>query len=161
MDGLLKLRRLLINRLIRRGSSRHDAEDAIQQAFVRLYAQQKKAPIYNTSAFLVDLVGKVRIERWRRARLHQKVFVEDPLESLSLPDLSPSPDEYLQADQRLARIKARLEQLSPRTQQVFFLHRLEGLSYSQIAAAVGISVSAVEKHIARAALCIQDEMQRE
>jgi RNA polymerase sigma-70 factor (ECF subfamily) len=161
MEGLKKIRRLLVRRLIRRGATPDDAEDAIQQAFVRLYAHEKKQPIRNPSALLVDLLNKVRVERWRRDRRHHALFVQEPLEDLDLPDFTPSPEDYAQADQRLHRIKRRLAALSPRTQQVFFLHRLEGLTYPQIAAAVGVSISAVEKHIARAALCIQDEMERE
>lgn len=53
----------------------------------------------------------------------------------------------------------RLEELSPRTRDVFLQHRLEGRTYREIAAPLGISISAVEKHIARAAFAIADEDQ--
>lgn len=161
MNGLNRIRRLLIRRLIRRGATPHDAEDAIQQAFVRLYAHQKKEAIRDPSAFLVDLLGKVRVDRWRATQRHRELFVEESIERLNLPALVPSPEDCAETGQRLDRIKRRLESLGPRTQQVFFLHRLEGLTYPQIAAAIGVSVSAIEKHIARAALCIHEEMQRE
>jgi RNA polymerase sigma-70 factor (ECF subfamily) len=47
-----------------------------------------------------------------------------------------------------------LQSLSFRTQQIFIMHRLEGHSCTQVAAHFGISVSAVEKHIARAVLAL-------
>jgi RNA polymerase sigma factor (sigma-70 family) len=161
MDGLSKLRCLLIKRQVRRGATPDDAEDAIQQAFVRLYAQHKKETIRDPAALLVDLLHKVRIDRWRATQRHRELFVDQSVETLDLVALTPSPEDTIQADQRLERIRRRLATLGPRTQQIFFLHRLEGLTYPQISAALGVSVSAVEKHIARAALCIHDEIHQE
>ncbi len=161
MDGLKKLRQALLRRLVRRGSLPQDAEDAIHDAFVRLCLAQEKQTVRNPAAFLTDVVMKVRIERWRSAQRRHRLFVDAPVEELDIVDLSPRPEEYLQADQRLERVWRRLSKLGPRTREVFFLHRLQGLSYAQIAASMGISVSAIEKHIARAALLISDEMHSE
>jgi RNA polymerase sigma factor (sigma-70 family) len=158
MDGLKKLRQALLRRLVRRGALPQDAEDAIHDAFVRLCLAQRKQTVRNPAAFLTDVVMKVRIEKWRSAQRYHKLFVDEPTEELELVDLSPRPEEFLQADQRLERMWRRLGGVSPRTREVFFLHRLQGLSYAQIAASMGISVSAIEKHIARAALLICDEM---
>ena len=43
-----------------------------------------------------------------------------------------------------------LTELHPRTRDVFVLHRLEQMKQAEIAGLFGISVSSVEKHIARA-----------
>jgi RNA polymerase sigma-70 factor (ECF subfamily) len=43
-----------------------------------------------------------------------------------------------------------LATLSPRTQQIFKLHKIDGLSYAETAAALGITKSAVEKQISLA-----------
>jgi RNA polymerase sigma-70 factor (ECF subfamily) len=56
----------------------------------------------------------------------------------------------LDAEQRLSELREALNAINPRTCQAFFLHRVEGLSYAQIAEHFDISVSAVEKHIAKA-----------
>ena len=47
-----------------------------------------------------------------------------------------------------------LDSLKPRTREVFLMHRLDGYSSAQIAKHFEISVSAVEKHIARAVLAL-------
>jgi RNA polymerase sigma factor (sigma-70 family) len=161
MDGLKKLRHALVRRLIRRGTLPQDAEDAIHDAFVRLCLAQKREVVRNPAAFLTDVVMKVRVEKWRSSQRYHRLFVDEPAEDLDLVDLAPRPEEYLQADQRLERMWRRLGALSPRTREIFFLHRLQGLSYAQIAASMGVSVSAIEKHIARAALLISDEMHGE
>lgn len=161
MDGLKKLRQALLRRLVRRGALPQDAEDAIHDAFVRLCLAEKKQLVRNPAAFLTDVVMKVRVEKWRSAQRYHRLFIDQPVEELDVVDLSPRPEDVLQADQRLERMWRRLGRLSPRTREVFFLHRLQGLSYAQIAASMGISVSAIEKHIARAALLISDETERE
>lgn len=161
MDGLKNLRQALFRRLVRRGALPQDAEDAIHEAFVRLCLAQRKEHVRNPAAFLTDVVMKVRIEHWRSAQRHRRLFVEEAVEELDVVDLSPQPPDYLQADQRLERMWRRLGELSPRTREVFFLHRLQGLTCPQIAAVLRISVSAIEKHIARAAFALADEMDAE
>ena len=51
------------------------------------------------------------------------------------------------ARQRLALLTEALKELSPQTQRVFRMHKFEGLSHPEVAAAIGISRSAVEKHM--------------
>jgi RNA polymerase sigma factor (sigma-70 family) len=67
-----------------------------------------------------------------------------------LRDPGPLPDEELEIHERLARVRAGLNELSPRTREIFLMHRLDGLKYLEIADMLSISVSAVEKHVARA-----------
>jgi RNA polymerase sigma-70 factor (ECF subfamily) len=161
MDALKSLRHRLLKRLIRHGTSYHDAEDAIQQAFERLCRAQKAKPIHDPAAFLTDLLAKVRIDRWRAERPHREALVAEPLEDLELIDLAPNPEECAEACQRLEYLETCFNELNARTRQIYLLHRVNGLSYSQIAAALELSVSAIEKHIARAALLIHELLDSE
>ena len=54
------------------------------------------------------------------------------------------------ARERLRIVEQAIDELPPRTREVFVLHRIEGMKYSEIARALDISVSAVEKNMARA-----------
>lgn len=157
MNGLQGLRRTLVRRLIRWGTRPYDAEDFVQEAFLRMYAAQRKLQVRNPAAFLTDVAGKVRIERWRVAQRTQQLFVDEPVEDIDVIDPSPKPEECIQAKQRFDRLSKRLRALSPRARDVLFLHRLEGLTCPEIAAHLGISVSAIEKHIARSIAAIADE----
>jgi RNA polymerase sigma-70 factor (ECF subfamily) len=135
--------------LRRRGRTREEAEDLIQEAFLRvkIYCDQGgevKAP----EAFLVRTV--LNLARDVRDREHRELYVAEPAEMLLLPDSVPAPDEVLEAEDRLKDLERTLDAINPRTCEIFFMHRLDGLSYAQIAAHFDISVSSVEKHIARA-----------
>jgi RNA polymerase sigma-70 factor (ECF subfamily) len=58
-------------------------------------------------------------------------------------------------------MRATLDSLGRRTRDVFFLQRLYGFSYAQIAQQTGMPVSTIEKHIARAMTALLEERRRE
>jgi len=63
---------------------------------------------------------------------------------------APSPETCLRDAEQLARVQEALEALPPRTREIFALNRFDGISYRAIASQLGISTTAVEKHMARA-----------
>jgi RNA polymerase sigma factor (sigma-70 family) len=140
--------------LRRMGRSPEDADDLIQEAFLRLHVYCQTHEVRQEEAFLVHAVKNLSIDAHRRA--HGDLYVKTPIESLPLLDLKLRPDEELSVQQRLDRVRAVLDGLTPRTREVFLMHRIEGLSSAQIGAAFGITVSAVEKHIARAVLVLMN-----
>jgi RNA polymerase sigma factor (sigma-70 family) len=64
--------------------------------------------------------------------------------------------EVVEVRARLERVKEGLARLSPRTREVFLMHRLSNLKYHEIAARLEISSSAVEKHVAKAVLFLTE-----
>lgn len=140
----IKLRRLLRHR----GRSREDTEDLIQDAFVRLHAYSITVVVHEREAFLVRTALNLEIDQRRRERY--RVFVPEPLEELCLLDDSPSPVEMVEVQERLSKIEQALRPVSRRTRDMYWMNRIEGYSYTQIAKKFDISVSAVEKHMTRA-----------
>jgi RNA polymerase sigma-70 factor (ECF subfamily) len=61
-----------------------------------------------------------------------------------------SPERVLNGEQELHVVVAALQELGERTRDVFMLDRLEHMKHAEIATLFGISVSAVEKHVAKA-----------
>jgi RNA polymerase sigma factor (sigma-70 family) len=56
----------------------------------------------------------------------------------------------LEARDSLARIEAAMHRMKPKTREIFMAHRLDGLTYCEIAERTGMSVSGVEKQMAKA-----------
>lgn len=151
--------RFLRSLLRRRGRSRDDADDLIQEAFLRLHIYCQDAEVRQQGAFLTRTVLNLSVDMHRKE--HRELYSDKPVDTLVLVDVSPTPDEQLAAQERLARVGVVLDALGPRTREIFLKHRLEGYGCAQIAEQFGISVSAVEKHIARAVLSLMDVVERQ
>ncbi|KGB53905.1 ECF subfamily RNA polymerase sigma-70 factor [Sphingopyxis sp. LC81] len=141
-------------RKISRRRGREEAEDALQSAYERLLSQPPAQKVENVEAFLVHVAGNIAIDAHRR-----KNFQSDrPFEEIfdSIPDSAPLQDEVIEARVRLRHVEQGLQQLTPRTREVFLMHRLDGFKYREIAERLEISQSAVEKHIAKAVLFLAE-----
>jgi RNA polymerase sigma factor (sigma-70 family) len=150
---VLKLRRLLRSR----GRSIDDTEDLIQEAFLRLQVYCRDKDVAQTEAFLVRTALNLSIDQHRRATT--AALVPGGLDHMQLIDPSPSPDVVCAAQERLQHMRTGLSHLSPRQREVFLLNRVEGYSFVQIAQQLGLSMSMVEKHAAKAILAMTNWME--
>lgn len=130
----------------RRLRDRAEAEDLAQEVLLRLTRQHslvsRTRPAYIFLTARSVLLDKVRRNRVReRAREH---------ENNGAGSEAPSAERVFLAQERVARVGQLLEALTPRARQVFMMHRVEGLAYTEIAQALGITLSTVEKHMTAA-----------
>jgi RNA polymerase sigma-70 factor (ECF subfamily) len=152
---------LALLRAVRRAVRGADnAEDLLHSAFIRLSEYSSREAVENPSAFLVRTAANLAVDERRRLRVRR----ESPLETnemIEIADGRPLHSEVLEARERLNRVMAALESLGPRTREVFLMHRLDGLKYREISVRLGITVSAVEKHIAKASLFLVNGVEGE
>jgi RNA polymerase sigma factor (sigma-70 family) len=148
----------VLNSLIRRGRSREDAEDLVQEAWTRMieYSRTGKK-VDNEEAFVRQTAQNLLIDEYRRLARHPVVdaSLEQLERTLSFLQASPTPDEVLAVEQRLIKLRDGLQAYNSRTCEIYMAHRA-GCTYEEIAAAHGISNSAVEKHIRRAVEWLMD-----
>ncbi len=150
MDALTgRLRRFVRARV----GSKEDAEDVIQEAYLRVLRYSAKHEVESQERLLFSTARNLAVDSIRRRRSRHKIAMDYAVLEAELQSC-PAPDEAIYARQRLSIVEAAVALLPERCREVFLLHRVDSLSYSQIAARCGISVSAVEKHIARACLLI-------
>ena len=136
--------------LLRRGRTREEAEDLIQQAFLKMQEYcERGGQVHQPEGFLVRTV--LRLAMNARRDEHRDLYAHENVEELTLIlDTNPTPDEVLAGDECLKRMSDALDSASRRTREIFFMHRLDGFSYAQIARQTGLSISSIEKHIASA-----------
>jgi RNA polymerase sigma-70 factor (ECF subfamily) len=146
--------------LSRRGREREEIEDLMQDAMVRLLEYcERGTEVREPEAVLVRTVQRLAMNHDRDA--HSDLYANQPVEELELVDPSPTPEEVLSGEQCLDGLRKTLDAVSRRTREVFFMHRLHGFSYAQIARQMDIPVSTVEKHIARAMTVLLERKRRE
>ena len=147
--------RNVLARVVRATRGAPAAEDYLHAAFLRLEDYRRTNTVENPAGFLVRTAVNIAADEARRPVA--RTTDARPLdEFLDIADSEPLADEVFAARTRLERVKAGLAQLSPRTREIFLMHRVEGLKYREIAAELGVTVSAVEKHVAKAALFLAE-----
>lgn len=142
--------------LMRRGRTEHEADDLIQEAWIRLERYRREQKVEDPEAFLMRTALNLSIDahRSRQAR-GEEVMLDDVV----LVDTAPSAEAVLLGRERLDRMSVCLGRLNDKTRAILLAHRIEGMTYQQIAKLHGMSVSSVEKHIAKATLQVTSWME--
>jgi RNA polymerase sigma factor (sigma-70 family) len=141
----------LLKYLRRKGRSREDAEDLIQEAMLRLHVYAKGDAVVNEEAFLRRAVHNLAIDQYRRDRsgLRRELPIEEVDRLSPLIAQGPTPDQILENQQCLDCVIAVLDALNPRTRAIYLAHR-SGYSYAEIADDMGLARITIRRHIARA-----------
>jgi RNA polymerase sigma-70 factor (ECF subfamily) len=134
---------------LRRVGDRAEAEDLTQEVFARL-AAHGDAEMRHADAYVFQMAANLLRDRGRRRQIRRDGFEEIALAQERGAD-APGGERRLTGRERLAEVAAALCELSERTRAIFLLSRLEGLRHREIADMFAISVSAVQKHIVKAA----------
>lgn len=142
--------------LMRRGRTSHEAEDLVQEAWLRLALFERQQEVNQPEAFLMRTALNLSIDDFRSSR---NQFEHVPAEEYVLLDTAPAADAILLGKERLARLSECLANLDVRTREIFLAHRLNGSSYRDIAKEHSLSVSSVEKQIAKATLVLARAME--
>ncbi len=150
MASLKDMLRKAQRALLRRGVAAQDAEDLVHEAFVRVGEYERRQSVKSQEAMLITVAVNISVDRARRRRVSPFVDVGDGLASLA--DTTPPPDEIVRAQARLRHAALGLERLPERTRRILLSRRLDGMSYRDIADREGLTISAVEKQVARATL---------
>jgi RNA polymerase sigma-70 factor (ECF subfamily) len=135
-----------------RTSSPAEAEDIVQEIFLKI-ARVDAASVENAAAFLYRLgtnamLDRARARRRRTARdgAYHDAHASGPTGYEPEAD-APDPEAAVDARLRLRALLASVKELPEQCRKVFVMHKIDGLSYAEVAAALGISRSAVEKHM--------------
>lgn len=132
-----------------------DAADAVQDAFLRLLdAGSRYRPAASFRTYLYQVVSRVCLDRAKKKR---PLYVKEVPE---IPDPCPDADETMVRDETAAAVRVALDALPPRQRMAVVLKYYEGLSYTDIADAMGITVKAAERLLANARKSLQSSLAR-
>lgn len=128
---------------------RETAADLLQDTFLRFLEHAPKAEIGNSRAYLYRTAHNLAVDHLRKED-RRCTDPTEPEQLWEVPDQQPTPDHRLQAQRELQSLCVALAELPPLTRRIFELNRMQGLSYQEVADALAISNSSVQKHLARA-----------
>lgn len=155
---------LVFNLAVRLTGDREEARDLSQDALIRIL---KGVRSFRGEASMKTWIVRVvinchrnRIRWWRRRRHPGTLSLDAPIDTASgergitlgatIPDRSPGPEQRYQAAHAGERLQRALMELPHEQRAAIVLREIEGLSYQEIAAALGVREGTVKSRIARA-----------
>lgn len=126
-----------------------DPEDIVQTAFIKLAETKDSGKIKNPRAFLFATVRNIAIDEFRKTKIRLTHKQDLQSRDKEVTD-SFSPENVLLERQELELINTALKTLPKIQRSVLLLHRLDKLTYSQIASKYGLSETTVRRHVAGA-----------
>ena len=138
------------NYLYYKGASAEEAEDLMQEAFLRLWRECERVPAPKAGAFLFTVAGNLFLD----ARKHDQVVLRfqryASRQATGTASPSENPHAQLELSETLNRLEAALSALPERQRTVFLMNRMDGMTYAEIAGVLQLSVKAIEKRMSLA-----------
>ncbi|AYJ88105.1 sigma-70 family RNA polymerase sigma factor [Sphingomonas paeninsulae] len=125
-----------------------DVLDYVQDSFRRLIGISRSGGTPENPAAYLSRIGRNLLRDSARSAVRAPPALHDDIDAY--PVAGPDPHAQLEARDMLARVDDAIRRMKPKTRDVFLLHRIDGLDYSEIGQRMGLSVKGVEKHISAA-----------
>lgn len=148
-DDARPLRRALVRYFLRRLRDASDVDDLVQEVFARTVARDSSTPIGHLGKYLHQTAASVLADYGRR-RSARRSDAHVPFDPDLHGETDFDPERIVAGRQDLAAATAALLSLPERTRTIFILRRVDGVPARDVATQLGVSVSAVEKHMVRA-----------
>ena len=142
----------LMSYFVRRVRSREVAEDLTQEVFVRVLRAAERGPIGDAEGLVFVAAANLLKNYERDGRRRRTVALDEDVRTDIPSDLIEDrhPERVLLGKEKVCALLAVLNELGPRTRDIYILFRWEGLKQRDIAERFGISRSMVEKEVVKA-----------
>ncbi|MBO7394120.1 MAG: sigma-70 family RNA polymerase sigma factor [Abditibacteriota bacterium] len=142
-----------------------DAEDLVQEAFMRAYrffGQYKREMPFES--WLYKIMSNAFIDMLRKRPKVQIRSLDKPVEtddgeaSFEVPDKGPTPEEQTMANETQSEIKKALDELPEMFRMAVIYADIEGLSYEEIAEVMNCNIGTVRSRIHRGRKLLKDKL---
>ncbi len=122
-----------------------DAEEIVQEVFIKIWESRSKIDIYSSfESFIFTIAYNATISLLRK-RISENKYLKY-LKTIQIEN-TPEIIEEIHYQELNDKVQSLLNELTPRQKEIFTLSREVGLSHSEIAEKLNISVLTVKKHI--------------
>lgn len=155
-------RKMLKSFFLRRAPDlQSESDDLVQEVFLRILKRGNGREIEQPERYIFRTAANVLADL-RRRRVVRKAESHVELDKAREPaDSLYCPERALISKQEIESVATALNELDEKVRVAFVLHRLEDLTYREIATRMSVSVSSVEKYIMRALVHLADRTGRE
>ncbi|SFS09093.1 RNA polymerase sigma-70 factor, ECF subfamily [Sphingomonas jatrophae] len=145
MEGALHAYDSIVRFVRARFRRTDEAQDVVQDAFLRLTIASRRDDIRDPVAFLRTTAANLIRDRVRADGVRAIITEDDQTGHIACPN--PSAERHIIGHQAVAIVEAALAELPMKRRAAVVLSRIDGVDHRTIAAQLGISMSMVEKHV--------------
>jgi RNA polymerase sigma factor (sigma-70 family) len=136
----------------------HDAEDLTQETFIRVFRSLASYQPGTFEGWLHRITTNLFLDMVRRrARLRMEGLPED---TDRLPGGGPDPEQIYSETHLDPALQASLDELAPEFRAAVVLCDIEGLSYEEIGATLGVKLGTVRSRIHRGRAALRGSLER-
>jgi RNA polymerase sigma-70 factor (ECF subfamily) len=129
------------------------AEDVVQEAFIKLWNNCSNVIFEKARSFLFTVARNIFLNEVA----HKKIVLQHKL-NLG-PDRTDETPQFLMEEQEfMVKLKKVIADLPEKQREVFLLSRIDKKKYSEISDILGISVKAVEKRMSQALIILREQL---
>jgi len=147
--------KLLRNYMYYKFKNQELAEDATQEAFIKLWQNCKEVPIEKAKSYIYTIANNTTLN----AISHQKIVLEYEKNNTQIDRSNENPEFLLEEEQFKTKLLTAIDKLNESQRIAFLMHRIDGKKYAEIATELDISIKAVEKRIHLALLELRKEFE--
>jgi RNA polymerase sigma-70 factor, ECF subfamily len=156
-----ELRPLLFSIAYRMLGTASEAEDIVQEAFLRFHQAAKEEEIDNVKAYLSTITTRLSIDHLRSARVRRETYTGTWLPEPLLTEQAPDASQHAEtADSLSMAFLVLLESLSPVERAVFLLREVFDYPYEEIAQTIGKSEDNTRQLAVRARRHVEERRPR-
>jgi RNA polymerase sigma factor (sigma-70 family) len=158
-EDLVDRHRMAVYRLARSVTgNHHDADDAAQETFLRVYrALGSYDPNRPFKPWLKRITYNTSLNTIRAGKSRSRGFVDGDIPDVA--DQNPGQPERMEADENVASVDHAVQNLPGELRATLLLRAVEGMSYKDIATAMGVKIGTVMSRLSRAREKVLDLME--
>ena len=137
----------------------HDAEDIVQESFLKAFAAADEFRGRDPRVWLFTIVRNTTINLLRRRRSER--IAGRPEEMQEPVDTAADPESAMIAGSRRTRIRAAIAALPDDFREALILREFEGLSYKEIASVLNAPIGTVMSRLSRARTLLLEQLASE
>ncbi len=152
----------LLNFIYRFVGNRSDAEDIVQETFLRVYKNKHYyKEIAKFSTWVYTIAGNLAKTELRRRKRHKIFSVSNFINEerdYDIPDKEHSPEKKVDSSIQEAIIQKAIEKLPIKFKEVIILRDIQGFAYEEISQILNIPLGTVKSRVNRGRLKLQEDL---
>lgn len=131
---------------LRRSFPSIEADDVVQESYLRILRRRATEPIDSVRAFLFQTARNLAFDLWRRKQINPVAGVPN-VSALAVADGRPNGAEMLSRQEKVRLLALAIDSLPVRCREVFVLCRVQNLTQKEVASRLKLSPKTVEVQV--------------